>query len=245
MPRAKLAIPFPAWVPELARRRINELLVAPAGSDDIAYDLLERLATDEVMKTEVWERLPSEPKGIQGNIVDWVFFAVLIFPRLPRPYPKTKAGWRELAELYQKNSPLPSAESLSDLASLLLDEMRKIKTETDLCWGRLWEGDKATSSDHVVAVLEHLRIFYLRMDEDNRAFLATLPEVKRWKREKPKQKFFTDYLSRRMKQTYGKPFDTIVAALTEVAFDLPQGVETDTVRKRRGIASTPENSKRK
>jgi hypothetical protein len=68
--------------------------------------------------------------------------------------------------------------------------------------------------------------------------------VNRWN-AKAAQKFFTEFLSSRMKETYGQPLDAIVAALAEVAFDLPQGLAAETVRGRRRIGSGPENSKRK
>jgi hypothetical protein len=43
-----------------------------------------------------------------------------------------------------------------------------------------------------------------------------------------------------MRETYLLPFDSIVAALTEVAFDLRQGLAAETVRGRRRIGG-PEN----
>jgi len=241
MPSAKSAISFPAWVPEPARRRIDALSEAPPASNGID-DLLERLATYEVMRTDVWERLPSEPKEIQGDIVSWVVFAVLMFPRLRRPHPKKSSEWHEWLKHYYQYPPLPSGEDMSAFALVLLENMRKIKTETDLCWDRLWEGDKSIKSDEVLTILDQLRLFYLRMGAESRAFFATLPKVKRWKGDKAKQKFFTEYLSECMRQTYGQPLDTIVAALAEVAFDLPQGIAAETVRGRRRTASTPENS---
>ena len=73
---------------------------------------------------------------------------------------------------------------------------------------------------------------------------SCLPRVKRWN-AKAHQKFFTDYLSARMKQTYGRPFDSIVAALAEVAFDLRDGVGSETVRGRRRVGKAPEKLRRK
>jgi hypothetical protein len=239
MSSAKSAISFKAGVPESARRRINALHETLPASTGL-HGLLERLATYELMKTDVWARLPSEPKEIQGDIVEWVVFAVLMFPRGPAP--KKRAEWPEWQKHYQKYPPLPSLEGISGLAVALLESMRRLKTETDLCWDRLWEGDKSITPAEVLAILDQLRIFYLRMDAEHGALLANLPKVKRRKGDKAKQKFFTEYLSGRMKQTYGRPLDTVVAALAEVAFDLPQGVATETVRGRRRIASPPENS---
>ena len=87
----------PDWVPEAARRKINALHAAP-WVDDNGRALLHRLATYAAMKTEVWQKLPSEPKGAEGEIIDRVVHAVAIFPRLRRPYPKTAAKRREWAK---------------------------------------------------------------------------------------------------------------------------------------------------
>jgi hypothetical protein len=244
MSRAKLPIRFPDWVPEPARRRIGELRETPWGIDDFGRDLLERLATRQAMKDEVWGKLPPEPKFIQEKIIDWVFFAVSIFPRLGRPYPKTMPKWREWAKQAQKYPRPPSPETVSGYALLLREGIYELKTETDIHWHRLWGGDKSITPDQVLAIMDQLRVFYLRVDEENRAFLASLPKIKRWN-AKAAQKFFTDFLSGCMTETYAQPLDAIVAALAEVAFDLHQGLDAETVRGRRRIAGTPENSKRK
>jgi hypothetical protein len=140
MSRAKLPIRFPDWVPEPARRRIGELRETPWGIDDFGRDLLERLATRQAMKDEVWGKLPPEPKFIQEKIIDWVFFAVSIFPRLGRPYPKTMPKWREWAKQAQKYPRLPSPETVSGYALLLREGIYELKTETDIHWHRLWGG---------------------------------------------------------------------------------------------------------
>jgi hypothetical protein len=247
MSSAKAPIRLPAWVPEPACRRINELRKTPLGIQDVGRDLLERLATHETMKTEVWRKLPSEPKGIQGNIIDWAFFAVSIFPSLRRrPFPGTMPQWVEWVEHLKKYPPLPNPEDVSGFALSLSEQIYRLKTETDLYWDRLWEGDRSITPDQVLAMLDQIRLFYLRMDEENRTLLASLPKIKRWNADKAPQQFFSVYLSDRMTQTYGQPLDPVVAALAEVAFNLDQGLSAETVRgRRRIVASTPENSRRK
>ena len=96
---------FPSWAPQAAQRRIRELCATPLGSEIIGRDFLKRLATYEAMKTEVWAKLPPEPKDCEANIVEWSFVAFTIFPRLGRPVPKTKAKWREWVE-HRKKYPL-------------------------------------------------------------------------------------------------------------------------------------------
>lgn len=234
----------PAWVPEAARRRINELRVA-SWVDDKGRALLQRLATYPAMRTAVWERLPSEPEGVEGKIIDQAVHALIIFPRLRRPYPKTPAGWREWGKHLEKHAPLPEPAHTSQLALELREKIIQIKVDTDANWNRFWEGDKSITADQILAILEHLRLFYLRLDKEYRSFFAQFPEVRRWRGAKAAQKFLTEHLSNGMNETYGQPLDSIVAALVEVAFDLPQGLAAETVRGRRRGMSAPEKSKRK
>jgi hypothetical protein len=185
------------------------------------------------MKTEVWAKLPSKPQGFEGQIIDWAVYACRIFPALGRPYPKTMGGRREWMKHSANNPPLPNPAYVAGLIYLLYQEIVKLKLETDAHWPRFWEGDRSITSDDVLAMLVQLHSFYLRMDADNRAVLEKLPKVKRWD-DKAAQKFFHEYLSPRLRETYGRPLDSIVAALTEVAFDV-EFVASETVRGRRRL----------
>jgi hypothetical protein len=235
---------FEAWVPQAARKRINELCTMPFAIDDTNRRLLERLATYLLMKTDVWEKLPSEPQGIEGTIIDWAYSAYTIFPALPRPYPKTKAKWREWATRLEKHAPPPDPAYLSQLSHQLWEDISRLKGETDFYWPSLWDGDKSITPDQVLSTLDQLRAFYARMDNEYQKFLATFPRVSRWN-AKAAQKFFTEFLSSRMKEAYGQPLDAIVAVLAEVAFDIRKGLSPETVRGRRRIGRGPENLKRK
>ena len=236
---------FPAWLPQMARQRIGELRATLDGPDaTVCRGLLVRLAKYPVMRTEVWEKLPAEPRGIEGDIIAWAFLAYTIFPSLRRPWPRTNAKWREWAKHLEKHSPLTDPAHLSQLSHQLWEEISELKDETDRHWPSLWEGDRSINSDQVLSILNQLRAFYARMGEEYRILLDTLPKVNRWN-AKSAQKFFSEYLSARMKDTYARPLDSIVMALTEVAFDLPQSLSAETVRGRRRIGGRPENSKRK
>jgi hypothetical protein len=83
------------------------------------------------------------------------------------------------------------------------------------------------------------------LHDEYRLQLAAFPRVKRWSGEKAAQKFLTEHISSYMNKTYGQPYDSIVAALVEVACDLPQGLAAETVRGRRRGVSAPEKSHRK
>jgi len=236
---------IPVWVPEAARRRINELRETSFGmDDDIGGGLLTRLATYEVMKTEVWGKLPSVPNDFEANIITWAFDAFTLFPALPRPIPKTKSGRVQWANHLAKDLTLTDPGYVRDLALLLWEKIFECKDVTISYWDRYWEGEKAITPDQVLTILDQLRQFYTRMAEEYRRLLAPLPKVKRWN-SKAAQRFFTDYLSQRMREIYGRPLDSIVAALTEVAFDLPHGLGAETVRGRRRIANAPKKLNRK
>jgi hypothetical protein len=237
---------FPTWIPQAARNRITELCASSLAKDGANLSVLKRLATYTAMKTEVWKKLPPEPKDFEGTIIQWAFCAYTIFHALKEPYPKTKAKakWREWAKRLEKRAPLTDPAYLSQLSHQLWEEIFKAKVETESYWPAFWEGDKSISPDQVLSILDQLRVFYVRMAVEYRALLAMLPNVTR-RNIKSAQKFFTEFLSSRMKETYGRPLDSIVAALADVAFDLPQGVAGETVRGRRRIGSGPENSKQK
>ena len=84
----------------------------------------------------------------------------------------------------------------------------------------------------------------MRMHVEYEELLRFLPRVNRWN-DRGHQKFFTEVLSAQMKKTYGRPLDSIVAALAEVAFDLHHGVDSETVRGRRRVGKAPEKLRRK
>jgi hypothetical protein len=79
------------WVPQAAQSRLTDLLASPRAITDENRQLLARLARYPSMKTEVWEKLPPNPKIPAGEIIEWAFTAYTIFHSLRRPYPKTKA----------------------------------------------------------------------------------------------------------------------------------------------------------
>ena len=233
---------IPNWVPEADRHRISKLW-KESWVDATGHAVLRRLATYDAMKTEVWEKLPPEPKGLEINIIEWALHAFTIFRWFSRPIPKTKAKQIEWAK-HLKKYPPASPKTASSWALMLRTELLALKAATDFCWLRFWEGDESVTPDHVLAMLDQLSSFYLRMDKEHRALSASLPEVKRWN-TKAAQKFFTEFLSQRMKDTYGQPLDSIVAALAEVAFNDRKGVPAERVRGRRRTGAAPEKSERK
>jgi hypothetical protein len=234
----------PDWVPEAARKQIVELWASPLGVTDANQQLLKRLATYTSMRTEVWEKLPSNPKIPAGEIIQWAFTAYTIFHSLRRPYPRTKAKWAEWHQHQAKHQPLTDPGYVSNLCLRLWEEIYACKLETELYWPHFWVGEKTLNPDNVLSILDHLREFYVRMHAEYEELLRLLPRVNRWN-TKAHQKFFTEFLSAQMKKTYGRPLDEMVAGLTNVAFDLDQGVGSETIRGRRRLGKAPEKLRRK
>jgi hypothetical protein len=181
---------------------------------------------------------------MEASIISWTFEAFTLFPHLRRPYPTTKNGWRKWAENLEKHAPLIDPLNLSLIVTILIEDIAKVREESETYWPLFWEGDKSITLNQVIGVLGQLGMFYIRMGEEHHKWFASLPKTRRWN-QKAAEKFFAEYISSRMKRTYGQPLDSVVAALTEVAFDLREGVSPDTVRGRRRGSTTPENSKRK
>jgi hypothetical protein len=224
---------IPIWVPQAARTRIIELRTSPQAITDANQQLLKRLATYDSMRTEVWEKLPSNPKMPAGEIIEWAFFAYTVFHSFPRRHGKGKAQWW-----------ITHYSQMTHLCVGLAEGICKCKSDTELYWPRFWEGDRTINADKALSILDHLREFYLRMHEEYEELLHFLPQVNRWN-DKAHQKFFTEYLSAQMKKAYGRPFDSIVAALGDVAFDLHDGIGSETVRGRRRIGKAPEKLRQK
>ena len=236
-------IEFPTWIPQEAQRRIAELSAIP-GLDNEFHALLERFSKYPAMKTEVWEKLPSASKGFEHVIIDWAFNAFATYPHLRSVPPKTKSRMREWAIHIKRYPPIPDPAHLVGLLYELLKGIIELKAVTDSDWSRLWGGDKSITSDDVLAILDQLRFFYVQFNNEHQTRLAKLPKIKRWSK-KAWQKFFTEYLSERFKGTYLQPFDSIVAALAEVAFDLPSGVAAETIRGRRRTVLHHRKNRRK
>jgi hypothetical protein len=134
------------------------------------------------MKTEVWEKLPSNPEIPAREIIEWAFTAYTIFHSLRRPYPRTrtKAKAKEWHEHQTKHPPLTDPGCVSNLCLRLWEEIYTCKLETESYWPRFWAGDKTLNPDRVLSTLEQLREFYVRMHVEYQELLRLLPRVDRW-----------------------------------------------------------------
>lgn len=230
-----MSLIIPLWVPEFAGERIRELHAHHCGRGDQAARILERLASYETMKTDVWEKLPSDSD--RGQIVDWTFDAITIFARLAWPYPRkgSKSARTRWGMFREKQELFTDPAQLSWQVYFLWELMLKEKEDLKHYWPRFWEGDQRVTPESLIALLDALRAFFCKLNVEYREFLRDLPNVQRWNDKTP-QKFLSDYLSARMKQTYARPMDPVVAALVGVVFDQENPAPPETIRGRRRLS---------
>ena len=238
--------PFPKWVPEGARNRITELLGQPKLTK-ASRALLQRLATDPSMKSEVWEKLPAELKGHEAQIIDWAFYAVTTLPlhvRRPRPHSKSRSNWKKYAKYLETFPPPTTPLYAANYALRLAEAMAQLKPFTELLWTPLWQGDKSITFDQAAATVNQLQLLYLNASAKYNSLLASLPKVQRWD-DRAHHRLCVEFLSQQFQQTVEQPCDSIVAALVDVALDLGGGISAETVRGRRRTGTIPAKSRRK
>jgi hypothetical protein len=235
---------IPKWVPEAARTAIIELS-AGSSLSEASRRLLRRLATDPTMKTEVWERLPVEAAGKEGLVVHWAFFAFTKYAALlPRPGRKAKKeSWRQFFQVLLETPQGASPESAARLAHCLALELRELTPYSNTHWSRLWHGDRSITAEKGADLVLDIAIFLARLWEVDREFLISLPAIERPFSKKSPRIFFSRVMSDGLKEIYGRALDSVVAALTQVAFDEREGVGEETVRARRRTVRRPEKTR--
>jgi hypothetical protein len=188
------------------------------------------------MRTNVWERLPDEPPNMEGQIIDLLFHAVAIFwqvvPHPPFGPQSTRSAWKKYATVThghpQPTSPEMANSAIGQLLQAAMDH------NVGGRWDELWNGDPSITFDKCLDCVEALVSVFIRLDQENKAAIAALPRIKRPYGKRAQEVFFSQLVSLRLASIYGKPLHAVVAALTSVAFDLPDdGVGEETIRSRR------------
>ena len=228
---------FPSWVPEPARRRLEQLISDPSIRDDDRA-LIERLATSPVMKTDVWERLPPHPANVQDQVIDWAFVAVVKFSALiPPPFWPGKPVRKEEREKWLKiaatRPPGTTPDFSATLAMSLVRSMYELRSECNSYWDRLWAGDKVVTAEKAIQLVGEIANFFARVQEERNSIIATLPAIKRPYGRNAPEIFFTNMMSSCLERLYGRKLHRVVTALVEVVFDKKEGVEQETIRGRR------------
>jgi hypothetical protein len=89
------------------------------------FAALDRLATYEVMRTEVWQRLPESAAGMEGRIIDWTVIGLRLAAAIRPPFPKNKVQFAEHLAKYPARSPDQSAATLARTLVEAMDENRQ------------------------------------------------------------------------------------------------------------------------
>jgi hypothetical protein len=199
------------------------------------------------MKSGVWEKLPQEPPEMEGRLIGAAFFAVTNYSALvPRPGAKAKHEiWEEWAKILHKHPPAASPQFAMLTAGSLLREVCELRQETRANWERFWKGDSSMSPEKAIDLIEQLALFYGELEKEHQQHLASLPKINRPFSKKSPQHFFAKMMSDYFEKHYGRPFYEVVTALTEVAFDVSEGLNQESIRALRRAAKAPEKSRRK
>lgn len=235
---------IPKWVPEAASRRLAELMLDPSlRADD--RELLERLAIYDAMKTDVWERLPSDPAGVENEIIDWAYYSVTSFSSLiPTPLQlgkppkkgdlkKPKGDLKKWAKIIQERPAGTATDTAVGLAVQLAQAMLERKNEYAFYWPQCWQGDKSITLAQSIEFVCSLGLFLDRVNKAQQAIVAALPPIKRPYSAKTPEIFFTNIMSSRLKVLYGRKLDGVVSALVDVVFNKEEGTAQEKIRGRR------------
>jgi hypothetical protein len=92
---------------------------------------LDRLATYEVMHTEVWQRLPPRAAGMEGQIIEWTIIGVRLASAQRPPFPKSKA---KIHEYVVKYPPILTAQDAAWRARSLVEAMDQNRQNAEEIW---------------------------------------------------------------------------------------------------------------
>lgn len=218
------------WVPANAADVLRSLWAKYVGEDD--RKRLKRLGTEDLMRTDVWDKLPRSPGGLEGRFILLAFWCaredVLRYVIEPErlPYQPLDVPW--------------SAEPLrlgygriANLAATLRDAMFESGGTVAPLWPSTGSEDATSQFCRDLATLDKIHRRYFEMEQEWRMTTAILPRVRKRKSGTVREVVFGQLISVSLLKLYRRePNADVVAALTQVVFDLPGGVDSETVRSR-------------
>jgi hypothetical protein len=243
---------FPRWILSEARNRI---LVWRQREDVTPEELalLDRLATDEVMHTEVWQRWPPSAAGKEGRTIDLTVTGLRL---AAAAFPKNKAESEYRARLSARWTAQDAATRASSLLEAM-DEKRRYAEGTweaysQTTWRERYEQLRQLYGKQVEMVdlramrptlsylearniVEWLAHFFKVVRAEDLAFAAALRPSKIRKKHAAnvKELYLSEFLSQWFVYQFDDPYDPIVGALVSVALDLKPGPNAATIRGRR------------
>jgi hypothetical protein len=214
---------FERWVPEAAKSELQRL----ANSPDEDHRLLERLASYEVMRDEVWKKLPAAARGAECLIIRRAYAVARI-----------AEAWEKI-EYVRKHSPLRTAKHVARLASKLAREMNQTSSDASGIW-HLWRGDGQITFEVALSVVEQLATFYCAADVWHKTveeISDKLSTLRKKNAKSARETIFARHLANCFQYDFGKPLYPIIAALSSVVFDKEgEGALAPTIRGRRRSA---------
>jgi len=217
-------------VPQSAARKLEELWQDNPGHDQ--RTLIDRLANDLAMKTIVWPKLPKTPYDLEGDLIAAAFdygqkgFGRYYLQKQPLPYCPT------MLDGMIRSRQLPYVE-ISERAACVRDAMLESFADTNRTWPNFWKSKIVPDFQTAVELLRDISEAYAELDRQWRACLGCLPRIRKRNASNLDEQVFVPMIGLELQQLYGRPPNhEVVAGLTQVVFDLKDGVGYETVRSR-------------
>jgi hypothetical protein len=215
---------FEKWIPDTAKSELQRLANLP----DADHRLLERLASYEVMRDEVWQKLPAAARGAEYLIIRRTYGVA-----------RTAELWLELEHI-RKHTSLRTAKKVANFASKLRDAMEETRGDARYFWPSLWSGDVQITFESALSVVEQLATFYRATDVAYKGIGEASDDLSKLRKRNVKNAreiIFARYLASCFQDDFGKPLDPVVAAISSVVFDKEgEGALAPTIRGRRRSA---------
>jgi hypothetical protein len=258
---------IPKWAPPAAGEKILEWWNRPASTPE-QLAVLRRLAKHNLMR-DVWQKLPPAAARREGEIVAWTIIGQRMAAAVAMPIPSRPTNEQVREYLQKHKRPFAATASAATVARSLflemklkrqfpttaqtaaitarslLDVMREIRQNAEVCWGN----GPVTYSQALDFVATLAQVFELMWEEEkaqaarNQVAGLVFPDTrKKWAADTP-QISFTKMLSKLFKSQFGRPCDDIVSDLVAVAMGLEAGPSAPTTRGRRR-SGTPAHSRK-
>jgi hypothetical protein len=224
---------FERWVPNAARSVIVELK-ALRSLTPADHAIVDRLAHHPSMRTDVWARLPPEPAGVEGTIIELTLMAARMALMQRPPFPARGKKAREAYLLKKYPQPL-TPDNAEGFARWLIQSLNEISGEMRDLWEQVWPGDRSLTFESIIGIVGDIRMACERLAAMRAAQVATLsiPTIRKRRSPAAPRIFFSRFISGELQKLYGRPLDEVVASLELVVFDQADAVGSSTIRGRR------------
>jgi len=214
------AINFPAWVPQDAQLALTSLYEAISDDREYRY-MLQRIATRDPMK-EVWAR--QFEKISPSMLVGWTFFTWFSATRIRSVTKSVSKATKE------KSGSEPNAFEIASHAHAVENAVKAVHPE-------ILAANKIT--DVTLQELNRVATFFERLHAEDLFWIKFAPLPRKRRARNADQIAFVNHLCDLLWSRMAprlRPY-SLVAILTNVAFDVPDGGEWDADRVKHCYAS--------